>query len=128
MSTIREKADEIYSSGNAPDLEMQVDAFLNGYEYCQKEYEEKINKLIIKNNDMSYAIDHKRIQSIHISATSDPENMKNAISQLLYVRKEVAIVMLKCTSDIQNKVLVETYNRINSDICNILGIAFSTEQ
>ena len=76
---------------------------------------------------MSYAIDHKRIQAIHISATSDHENMKNAISQLLYVRKEVAIAMLKCTSDIQNKELVEMYNHINSYICNVLGIVFSTE-
>ena len=76
---------------------------------------------------MSYAIDHKRIQAIHISATSDPENMKNAISKLLYIRKEVATAMLKGTSNIENKQLVEMYNRINSDICSVLGIVFSTE-
>ena len=71
---------------------------------------------------MSYAIDHQRFQSINISATSDPENLKELISKLLYIRKEVAIAILKCNDDIKSKEINEMYNRINYDLLTILGI------
>lgn len=77
MSTIREKADEIYSSGNAPDLEMQVDAFLNGYEYCQKEYKEKLRWIPVEEKlpeidsdypDFSVEVHVKNTEQSHVIA------------------------------------------------------------
>lgn len=76
-------------------------------------------------NNIGYILEYKRSLSIIISATSDPENIKNAISELLYARKEVANSML---TDTKNKELSKIYKRINANICDILGIAFPSEQ
>ena len=41
MKTPREEAENIYSSGNAPDLEMQIEAYVCGYESCKQKCEDK---------------------------------------------------------------------------------------
>ena len=71
---------------------------------------------------MSLAIDLQKMQSVYISADSDPEKLKHSISKLLYIRKEIAIAMLNCVDDIRNKELTEMYRCINYDICRVLGI------
>jgi hypothetical protein len=45
MSNLQEKANKLYPLKNIGGAaEFQQSAFINGYEMCQKEYEEKLNK------------------------------------------------------------------------------------
>ena len=73
-------------------------------------------------NYMSYAIDHKKLQSVQNSAYSDPEKTKESISEHLRYRQKLAIAILECTDETTHKTLNDVYDNVNRDILALLSI------